>query len=98
MFVLVHVEAGQPQDGGDRVEGPNSPEQPPLEELVVREHDEDRRHAKRDDVAQTVQFLAELARLLGHPSDVPIEHVKNHAQEDQQGRVERQIGLQDAGA
>ena len=46
---------------------------------------------------KTVQFLAELAGLLRHPGDVAVQHVEDHAQEDQHGGVEGQIDLRVVG-
>ena len=97
MLVLVNIEPRQPQNGRDGIQHADAPQQPPLKHVAVSEHDENRRHAKCDHVAQAVQLLAELACLPRHSRNVTVQHVEHHPQEDQQRRVKRQVKLRVVG-
>src|SRR5262245_24494222 len=44
---------------------------------------ERRRDAEADGVAQAVELAAELARRLGQPGDVAVEHIEDHGSNDQ---------------
>lgn len=55
------------------------------------QHQECRRHAEADGVAQAVELGAEFAGLLGPPRDAAIEHVEQHRQKDEYGRQKQVV-------